>query len=98
MTIALEILKKIQVLTMAGQIAWSISGPDVFTCETPGGSIQIEFLYPVYGGEASTGADVAKVKLARVELTFYEGTTGMELIRSILTNAIPGFSEHSKLI
>ena len=93
-----KLLRKVLQLTKENKLTWEQTGPGAYRATHE--AIWLEIELDAVSRQQGTGAhDVAKIHMEAMDLTFYEGTEGMNMIRKILRQAFPHWKErinHSK--
>lgn len=94
-----KLFKKVFQLTKDQKLVWCQSGPRSYRASHNQVWVEIELLGPVANPGGTGSVDVARIHMENMELTFFEGTEGMNMIRKILRIAFPQWKErinHSK--
>ncbi len=93
-----KLLNQILRVTRSNRIIWKKTGPEVYEANIGKLMLRICFEYPQVGGGQASGADIAQVTVGNAQLTFFNGTDGMEWVRAVLCEAFPEWRAHQAKI
>ena len=87
-----KLLRKVLQLTKEHKLIWLQTGPGCYRASHEDVWLEIE-LDSVAHQHGVSKIDVAKFHMEAMDLTFFEGTEGMNMIRKILRQAFPDWKD-----